>query len=283
MELLAPSGVSLSASDLADWAEVSALRLGKTFKRGDLKSAVDGVESGGERLVEGAWTELSRRFELLGESWPFQLNASRLVRRDVLSDDQRLIFEYLAVISYSSLTSVDRLLFERIVLAMVQYRFAGAAYRIGHPAIPSIPSSLVRRIRLYQLFAGLKDLELGKPPLPADKDLGMDVISWYPFADARGGNVHFLLQCATGRDWYEKDLDINLTTIREHVSWGSEPVRVLCIPRSVTMEEARWLRVGRSAGSILDRTRIVREFRGVELSVGLRDDIMQRFGDLTEV
>lgn len=110
----------------------------------------------------------------------------------------------------------------------------------------------------------------------------MDVVAWYAHEDRRGGDLHFLVQCATGQDWPTKTHDIDLTTLMPHLRWGATPVRIMCIPRSIVVDEPRWLRWSRQAGLILDRSRLFREFAAKNLPYPLQAELKSRIEDLVE-
>lgn len=278
---LAPTGDRVTGADVADWAEALTMLEGKTVKRGDLKSAVDGLRNP-EYLLESAWAVLESRAAALGPSWPFQLTESRFKRSPALSHDQRSLYAYFALLAYAPLADADRLMFEKLVHHIVQMRFNGAALRIGHPATGRMPKEFPRRVRLYAGASRLRNGEVGSPPLSADKDLGMDVVAWYSHSDRRGGDLHFLVQCATGRDWTEKTHDINLIELAPHIFWGATPVRIMCIPRSIVVDEPRWLRWSRSAGMILDRSRLFSELTAKDLPVHIQTDLEKRIDALVD-
>jgi len=276
----APVGSQMSAANLADWAEAFALLSGQTFKRGDLKSAVDGLDAPRESLVESAWNILETRGKVLGPSYPFTVQDARLKAVGSLGNSGTIVYAYCAMLAYSSLEDADRLLFENLVYYILKTRFAGAAMRIGHPATGFMPSSFRDRVIRYAKISKLQEDEVGKPPLPADKDLGLDVVAWYSHVDRRGGDLHFLVQCATGQDWMTKTHDIDLIKIAPHINWGSTPVRIMCIPHSVTIDAARWMRTSREAGTLFDRSRLVNELQAAQVPDALRADIEGRILEL---
>ena len=271
----APDG-SVESIELADWAEASALVSGPPFKRGDLKSAVDGLSSGGDALVENAWRQLEDRARLLGASWPFRIEGNLLEYRGTLQGDQKAIYAYCAFLSYASFTKTDTVLFEQIVQAVVSDRFEGAALRIGHPARGGMNKSFRVRSRLYARASRLAAGEVGVPPLSSDKDLGLDIVAWHRSPDLRGAELHFLIQCATGRDWTQKTHDIDFSELTPHLNWGATPVRVMCVPHSVVVDEPRWLRWNRAAGMIYDRSRLVDQVRPETLDAKVRDELASR-------
>ena len=72
-----PTGSTPEASEIADWCESAALMTRRTFKRGDLKSALSREDVGNPDLLEEqTWAELSNRSTLYGAAWPLEIDGS---------------------------------------------------------------------------------------------------------------------------------------------------------------------------------------------------------------
>lgn len=273
-----PAGDSPDISEVADWVECCVLAGGTPFKRGDLKSALDDLVPNKAALIEEAvWTELKNRHRIFGENWPLRLRGNRLFPGES-EPETTLIYSYLALLGMGLAETQDRVLFEELIYGIVKQYFGGAALRIGHPARQGMNKSFRLRVTNYARASHLNALEVGEPPFSPDKDLGVDVVAWAGSVDGRGGDLHFLFQCATGLDWPDKLDDINLSKWADHLRWALPPVRALCFPGVISVDGARWIRYSRQAGMLLDRPRITEMAKnspiGIELLTKLKDRLL---------
>lgn len=260
-----PVGDRPAVGAVADWCEVVSLTRSNAFKRGDLKSAI-GIENvvDAETVEQEVWYELERRVELFGSRWPLRLTGPRLSRRSP-SPVPLALYRFLCLLGIGVLDASDRTLFEIVTAALMTPLTSHAALHIGAPASSGMDSSFRERVKSYASNSGLLPTEIKSSPLPADKDLGVDAVTWLPFADNRGAYLHFLTQCATGADWEDKLHDINLEVWKDHIHWGVTPVRVFAVPFVLTLPEAKWVRTARKGGLILDRPRLVELATRVDL------------------
>src|SRR5687768_16548065 len=74
-----------STEEVADWAELVALRRGK-ITRGKLSTEVT-RNGGSDRLVADAWNELGERAALSGADWTFTVSPEALEPRSSRPDD----------------------------------------------------------------------------------------------------------------------------------------------------------------------------------------------------
>jgi hypothetical protein len=253
-----PAGAKPDPWAVADWVELRALASRAVVKRGDIRSALEteGAETP-ELVAEETWHVLEERSRLHGSRWPLVLAGARISRRNHTRVSLSL-YRYLSVLSLGQdIDADDRALFEDVVAALLSPLTGRPGYRTGHPARPGQLRSFRERVEKYGLLASLATSEIGQDPLPDDKDLGLDAASWRRFADGRGGDVHFIAQCATGGDWEEKLSDLNLEVWKPHIAWAVTPVRVFATPRVLVVPSTKWIRITRKGGLILDRPRLV--------------------------
>jgi len=261
---------------VADWVELSALARRVAFKRGDLRSAisVEDIEAP-ERVEEATWAELKWRSELYGDRWPLRLTGQRLTRRSPSPADL-WFYRFLCLCGLGSLDDADRQLFELVIAELVSALTGSPSLHVGHPASSGQHASFRQRVEDYVNASGILKQEVMNPLLPDDKDLGLDVVSWIPFRDSRGGAVHFLAQCATGSDWKNKLNDIDLDVWSYHINWCVSPVRVFAVPFALRMAPERWVRLNAQAGMVVDRPRLLELAERVPLSAGLRKAVRKR-------
>lgn len=267
--------------EVADWVEYYVLATGRQFKRGDLKSALSRENLANPDLVEqSVWSELLHRSRIYGERWPIAVSGERL-EPNATDPDELTIYKYFCLLGMGQLDDIDRRLFEEIVTVLLAAIFGPNALRIGAPASPGMPKSFRKRVAHYASISGLLQNELTQDPLPKDKDLGLDVIGWWPWKDGRGGYLHFLVQCATGRDWREKLSDINLKVLNRHINWSVMPVRVFSVPRVISLAEDFWIRVADEGGLILDRPRLHELLKQSAFDASMVRDIGARVEELS--
>jgi len=280
---LFPTGDKPEVAEVADWCECVALvEQGVDFKRGDLKSAIAQEDiASPEILEEQVWAELIARAQIFGDRWPLVLETNRIRLRDDLSTDIVDLYRYLCLLGLGQAESDDRVLFEELVREIIGSRIGPSAVRVGHPASEGASRSFRERISDYAARSGLKRLEIGAPPFSNDKDLGLDVVFWLPSSDGRGADLHFLVQCATGRNWDSKLDDINLKEWSSHLNWAVPPVRIFCVPNVIRLTEERWIRTSSRAGWIVDRPRLIEFARNLEFDATIRATVSARIEDLS--
>lgn len=277
-----PAGSNPSTSEIADWCESTALMTRKVFKRGDLKSALSREDVGNPDLIEEqTWAALSEREVLFGASWQLTLEGSQLYIKENATSDETLLQTYLCILALGDIDPEDRALFEEIVRYIISLKVGDSAIRIGHPARGNAPKSFRERVEDYATQSNLTTLEQFQPPLPNDKDLGMDVVAWLPTPDRRGGYMHFLIQCATGKNMESKSADIDLNVINSHIKWAVDPVRIFSVPNVLALPEANWIRFTQRAGWILDRPRLMHFASGANIPDSLRDEVSARIDALS--
>lgn len=90
------------------------------------------------------------------------------------------------------------------------------------------------------------------------KDAGVDIVSWIPFADKRGGQLIAMGQCKTGTSWGDMLGSLNpisffkcYSSIQPYV----DPIKLFFVAEDVY--EDRWEKRCNDAGIIFDRSRIM--------------------------
>jgi hypothetical protein len=275
-----PIGDHPDVGAVADWCEFVALARTNAFKRGDLKSAIS-LENlaDGEAVEQDVWYELERRAELFGNRWPLRVTGLRLSRRSP-SPVPLSLYRFFCLLGIGILDASDRTLFELVITQLLVPLTGHPALHIGAPASVGMDPSFRERVKFYATDSGLLKTEIKSSPLPTDKDLGVDAVTWLPFSDNRGAYLHFLAQCSTGSDWEGKLHDIDLEVWKDHVHWGVTPVRIFAVPFVITLPEAKWVRTSHKGGLILDRPRLVELATRVRLPSSLISELTTRVNTL---
>ncbi|HXH78426.1 hypothetical protein [Nocardioides sp.] len=268
---------------MADWVELQTLSGRSPYKRGDLKSAIAIEDISSPDLLEvRVWDELATRSKLFGEHWPLRLDGAFL-RRGRRQPLNLAYYKYLLCLSLGLVEKADRELFELLVANALTGLTSHPSMHVGAPASAGMDPSFRKRVKHYTKSSQLiKDEEYHRAPLPADKDLGLDAVSWYPFRDGRSGYLHFLVQCATGEDWSTKLSDLHLEIWKRHINWAVTPVRIFSVPFALTMLPERWVRTCTEAGLVLDRPRLLELDGRHPLTPMLDADVKTRLKYLTQ-
>jgi hypothetical protein len=90
------------------------------------------------------------------------------------------------------------------------------------------------------------------------KDAKLDLVAWRPFSDRRPSQLITFGQCATGRQWREKQTELQPKTwcaLWLNRTLYVDPVKTFFVPHQ--LEESTWEETSRFAGIVLDRCRIV--------------------------
>lgn len=261
-----------TVEEVADWAELFAIKRGG-ISRGKLSNAA--IRSGGsDVLVADAWTELNERSILSGTAWTFRINATQLTRATEDPAKNLLPAFLAALVLRVNIENSHRTLFEQCVTELVR-GILPESLRIGHPRRAPVASSF--RVAFKDYVDGVDEAVVSLPP-SSDNDLKMDVLAWHKFGDARGGYLHIVGQCATGADWGEKLDELNLDVVKDHVSWGVDPVRFFATPYVVASQHIR--RVSKRAGLVLDRPRLLELERTAALDPETRSEVLAVLNDL---
>ncbi|MEO5804561.1 MAG: hypothetical protein ABIR24_13625 [Verrucomicrobiota bacterium] len=95
------------------------------------------------------------------------------------------------------------------------------------------------------------------PTARTKKDAGLDIVTWRSFPDGRSSKLIAFGQCATGKHWWDKRLELQpgdwcrtWMTKTPHVI----PLKMFFVPHSVSGDE--WSELGYQSGIIFDRFRI---------------------------
>jgi len=250
-----PFPVDGSVSQLADWAELEVLQSGKPMSRGKVATTLQReLGNAGQSAAADVWAELQYRGKLFADRWVLAAGDDQLVMSALgKKQGKRLLYYFLCALSLGEdIESGGRVLFELFVTNVSNVLTNNEVLRIGHPAVDPMPSSFCDRVDMYAKRS--KENLLRSPPV-TDKDMGTDIASWLEFRDSREGSLHFLGQCATGKNWDSKLEDLRVAWWRDHINWAVEPVRFFAIPHVV--DRGRWRRVSQAAGLVLDRPRLI--------------------------
>ncbi|MEW6705459.1 MAG: hypothetical protein AB1430_11455 [Pseudomonadota bacterium] len=265
--LLAPTEND-SRSAIADWLELHALLSPRRVSsKGDLLNAFDIAdddrgarfshdEYSGEDLDQGileeprlalldkVFEELEFRSTCLGDSYPFEIDARRLVVRTAFREDAvhagqvAYTFCLLATaLRERAIAGIDELpetkqemelLFQVCACLAAGGYFGGAVCSFGFPRqegnafLPALQAAY-RRFGHGDVKAAI---EAGHPA--ATKDGGIDVIAWRDHPDRLPAKLYSLGQCASGKNWKTKPVASEVAQF--HGTWFTTHPAVYWIP-----------------------------------------------------
>jgi hypothetical protein len=213
--------------------------------------------------------EVRRRRDLLGKSYPFEVQENQLTYRQSAT----LAYEFCLAVSlaptlreeqYVRLPRAFEFLVRDVLICFLGPNAEG--YRTGWPGddVDERPTRFKDLISLLHDRTG-EFYWKPHPGLPDDpshqdvKEEGMDVVVWKHLFDERPGKLFLLCQCACGDDWVGKfhDIDANLHKLGRwmHPVCWAHPMRVFATPRHIP-NDAYLGQVNSEAGLTLDRSRL---------------------------
>lgn len=265
--LLAPTEND-SRSALADWLELHALLSPRRVSsKGDLLNAFDIAdddrgarfshdEHTGEdldqgileeprlALLENVFEELEFRSACLGDSYPFDVDARRLVVRTAFAENVvhagQVAYTFCllatalrerAISGIEGLPETEQemaLLFQVCACLAAGGYFGGAVCSFGFPRqegnafLPALQAA-------YRRFGHgdvKTSIEAGHPS--ATKDGGIDVIAWRDHPDRLPAKLYSLGQCASGKNWKQKPVASEVAQF--HGTWFTTHPAVYWIP-----------------------------------------------------
>ena len=230
--------------------------------------------------------EFERRAELLGDDYPFTVNEGHVTYQE----SGTFAYEYCLVCARhgDSDIGIQALAgwFEMLLTTLLaSYLGEGArAVRTGWPPLDGVyhPVRPKKTYRALRLLAG-EWMWGPKGGLPDDpdpqhvKELGVDVLAWKKFPDARCGKLWIAAQCACGKsDWTNKLSELNFDRL---FGWFADcppvwPTRCFAVPFHLP-NTVEFQQICRQAGLVLDRSRVTALAEAMEgdFPADLRDQL----------
>ena len=218
-----------------------------------------------EELTAGILAEVERRHTIMGEHYPFILNAGSLRYRGTGTRAHNVYLECLRTSVRP--TDQDREDFEGLVVQALGAYLGGTASSQLFGWQTLTESDRPRRIKamVEQLHAQtgewLWSPEANLPDDPSSqliRDMGIDVVAWLPMPDGRLGKIMLLAQCATGKgDWENKLNDVTWDRIENWIRptphrWT---IRCFAVPFHLP-NEMKWRLTSKLGGLFFDRARL---------------------------
>ena len=254
--------------DLAEWVELfmvlndlTSLSRSAFLQLFPAGQAPDGAE------IDELFGEVRRRADIAPHLYPFRDVEESIVREP---DIDGRIYRLLLMMSlevapfrqenrYNEINPAFELLTRE---AMISYMGQGAlGRRFGWPSGDGRPQYLADAI---EWLAQAMSLQVGDlADIDADdKDGGVDVVVWKPFADGSPAFSVYLIQCTVQAGYEGKAGGINAARWLTWIKFGQAPQKVLSIPHAVPLDAKVRVSLGFSFHVLLDRLRICEKLDG---------------------
>lgn len=251
----------------SDWVEASVLFTGESVSKADVRDYFyeENTFKRGrtDEVVDDIWSELVRRYRLLGKRFPIVSKGSHLERR---SDwESCLAYSFCLLVSYAKGNNTwmklhcndyqeQGSIFEFVTADALRDIFSTwKVNRIGWSA--DSPTKLASCID--GICGELGETTGAETPRAHDNDGAVDVLCYKAFPDNRGNYPVFFVQCSTGKDWVDKRGRETLNLWRNWIGFRAPQIlsRAFVVPFSLC-DDAFVQTQMRVNGLVLDRNRL---------------------------
>lgn len=234
-----------------------------------------------ESLAEAAFSEIDDRNRACGHDpkwYPFEVSGNTLTLRE---NADASLYTFLALLSLCGkdagpIDMSGERIFEEVCAKATEAYLGGPhrhvrSYVFGFPR-PKLPKGFKPALDALCKEMGEGGAHhAGREKLSHQKDAKLDVVAWREFEDRRKGKLIVFGQCATGKNWGGKVMELP-DPIDWWTTWIADrptvrPVRAFFVPHRVDQEE--WFDAGVRGGLLYDRCRITSLASGMD--PGLQD------------
>ena len=235
------------------------------------------------QMVDDAFAELRQRYNCVGDSNPFRVDGARLVRTHDWKDATAHSFCVLLSLAKWNSPWARKFghdyteqgeLFEEVTKEALQIQFTGwTVHKTGwsrsqHDRLGEVVQDVAARL-------GEKVGDVAYWTNPDANELGLDLLCYRPFPDARVGIPVYLLQCGSGANWDEKLHTPELSVWSKIVQFVVLPGKAFATPFALLDNDFRQKCVLVN-GPLLDRYRLLTAARvdGGWVSAALRERLI---------
>lgn len=236
---------------IADWVELFVITENKKISKMKIQNLFEEEGIDIESRIDDVILELYRRTKLYGANSPIKI-AGTSIEPTIKWGDNPIYTLCLIFSTYGVEDTTDggTILFERIGNIFLKEFFKSETFHLGFPTSTNLTNQLDKVATLSFEPRGARN------PEPSEKDSGVDVISWSPFNDSRGGQVIVLAQCGAGDDWKNKN-SITLNTWNHYINWNYETTVPSMIITQIVQAD-KWIKYTSTFGVLIDRARLFR-------------------------
>lgn len=252
-----------TAFELAEWLEIYMLLNGLTsLSRSGIGVLFPAGQSPDGAELDQLFGEVRRRADLSPTLYPYRVLEESVVRADHV--DGR-IYEFLLSLSierapfrvesrYNEVNPSFELVTRE---ALIQYSGGGGqGRRFGWPNGDGRPEHLGKAVEWLASEMGLSVGVVWEDVDDDDKDGGIDVAVWKPFADRSPSFSVWLAQCTVQATYERKAADIQPEMWMAWINFGKAPEEVLCIPYAIPHDAKVRNHLKYSFNLVLDRFRL---------------------------
>lgn len=254
---------------LSDWIESSVVFACTPISASDV---IDILQENGiyrdqdfaKEIVKDAWTELDRRRRSVDDGVPFELQRGSIRCIAKWTDTPSYSFCLMLSLlkwspSWFHLTKGDYQIHGELFERMTAESLEALGWRVFHTGwTHTRVNSLREKVQSIadHLNEPIIPRQVGRWTRPAAKDVGLDVVCEYPFADGAGGRPLYLIQCATGQNWRTKIGTPNLSVWCKLIDFSNSPIQGFALPFCLDIDDFRQTCCTVN-GLMLDRYRLV--------------------------
>jgi len=137
----------------------------------------------------------------------------------------------------------------------------GRSLVFGWPPQDDRPTGFSEAVTWVGTKLGIPDGVMDRPT--EEKDAGVDVISWRPFADGRTAYPVYLFQNTIRANYVNKVREVEPSMWHSWLRFGRMPSVGFAIPFAVPHGDDRWLKLSYTADIVFDRLRIADHLKGL--------------------
>lgn len=253
---------------VTDWLEASVSFLGQRVSRLDIGDVLieDDIYTKQDfayEFTDFIWTEIQRRSQLTGTSYPFDVDTDGLSMSKAWDVSLPYCFLLLLAIiphlrdQLSALQTADFTQQGQLFEQLASHALGAHGWAVTTTGWSTAKSSgIVRVVREVADHlnedARLKDVQAWFSD--QGKDGGVDLVCSRPFNDHRGGRPAFLIQAASGANWRDKLHTPDIRMWSKVIDFSNDPGKGFCIPFSLNDHDFR--RAAAKGGLFLDRYRL---------------------------
>ena len=227
----------------------------------------EGIEEDGlPTTLRDAFRCCCAKNRILGEKYPFEARNNCLNLKVGMTDDQYLYIQLLfsSMLTYfqdiqSKLTDTFELISQRALQGFLSPKWDVKIFGKGGHSDPRYTGNTWSRLSTLaddlRLGLSCKEQSFAKT---STGDIGIDIVSWFPFADSAGCLPVILGQCACGLEkWQDKQASVSNSRIRGYLNSSIPHREVILTPTCFRNTQGEWLRKEEIYTLLLDRVRIL--------------------------
>ena len=250
--------------ELAEWIEsYLVLNALNSISRAGVTSLLPAGQSPDAAELDQLFAEVRRRSEVAPHLYPFRDVEESIVRT---SEVDGRIYDFLLVLSIESAPYRKQYRFNEISPSfelvtrealLAQVGGHGHGRRFGWPNGDGRPEKLGDAVEWLASEMGLQTSSaLWDDVDDDDKDGGIDVAVWRPFADGSPSFMVWLAQCTVQATFERKTGDVTPNRWAAWINFGQPPVSVLSVPYAIPLDAKIRSQLNYEVNLLLDRLRL---------------------------